>query len=46
MNPTVPLAYLAAYGPTVQARVRALIAQDRLGEYLHSRYRRGQRGAQ
>lgn len=38
MNPTVPLAYLAAYGPTVQARVRALIAQDRLGEYLHSRY--------
>lgn len=39
MNPAIPLPYLDAYGPTVQAQVRTLIAQDRLGEYLLSRYR-------
>jgi predicted metal-dependent hydrolase len=33
-----PLKYLGAYGPTILAQVRELIAQDRLGDYIHSRY--------
>jgi hypothetical protein len=41
MNPAKPLPYLDAYGPTVQAQVRTLIAQDRLGDYLLSRYGEG-----
>ena len=38
MNPAIALNYFDAYGPTVQAKVRELIVQDRLGEYLHIRY--------
>jgi len=38
VNPAVPLKYLEAYGEPLQARVRELIAQDRLGDYIHSRY--------
>ena len=38
MNPPMPLKYLGGYSPTVQAQVRDLITQDRLGEYIHSRY--------
>jgi UTP pyrophosphatase len=38
MNPPIPLKYLDGYGEAVQARVRELIAQDRLGEYLRGRY--------
>jgi UTP pyrophosphatase len=37
-DPTIPLKYLDGYDATVQARVRELISQGRLGEYLHSRY--------
>lgn len=33
-----PLRYLQAYPPALQAQVRQLIAQDRLGEYLQQRY--------
>jgi predicted metal-dependent hydrolase len=33
-----PLKYLQAYPPALQAQVRQLIAQDRLGEYLQQRY--------
>jgi UTP pyrophosphatase len=33
-----PLSYLAGYPADVQARVRALLAQGRLGEHLQSRY--------
>ncbi len=33
-----PLIYLAGYGPAVEAQVRNLIAQGRLGEYLAHRY--------
>ncbi|HST44775.1 MAG TPA: YgjP-like metallopeptidase domain-containing protein [Luteimonas sp.] len=32
------LGYLAGYGPALQSRVRVLIAEDRLGEWLASRY--------
>ena len=38
MNPPILLKYLDGYDPALQAQVRGLIAQDRLGEYLHSRY--------
>lgn len=38
MNPIIPLKYLEAYGPAVEAKVRDLIAQDRLGDYLRGRY--------
>lgn len=38
MNATLPLKYLEAYSATVQAQVRELIVQDRLGDYIHSRY--------
>ena len=38
MNATLPLAYLEGYSPAVQAQVRELIAQNRLGEYLQARY--------
>jgi len=34
----MPLKYLDSYGETVQTQVRDLIAQDRLGDYLRSRY--------
>ena len=37
-NRTVSLDSLEAYGPALQARVRELIAEDRLGEYLRNRY--------
>ncbi|MDE1167079.1 MAG: M48 family metallopeptidase [Pseudomonas sp.] len=33
-----PLKYLQAYPPNLQDQVRQLIAQGRLGEYLHKRY--------
>ncbi|MDF3866301.1 M48 family metallopeptidase [Pseudomonas denitrificans (nom. rej.)] len=33
-----PLRYLQAYPPQLQAQVRQLIEQDRLGEYLERRY--------
>jgi len=32
------LKYLQAYPPALQAQVQQLIAQDRLGDYLHQRY--------
>lgn len=35
----MPLKYLAGYPEATQARVRALIAQDRLGTYLRDKYR-------
>lgn len=38
-NPAASLKFLEGYGADVQARVRELIAQDRLGDYLRSRYR-------
>lgn len=38
MNPAPPLKFIEAYGPGVMAQVRELIAQNRLGEYLHTRY--------
>jgi hypothetical protein len=40
VNPlsATPLPYLEGYAPEVQARVRALLAQDQLGPYLASRY--------
>ncbi|MBL0311247.1 MAG: M48 family metallopeptidase [Holophagaceae bacterium] len=38
MKPAAPLKYLGAYAPALQAQVCELIAQDRLGEYLSSRY--------
>jgi predicted metal-dependent hydrolase len=38
MNPTHPLKYLDGYDATVLARVHGLIAQGRLGPYLHDRY--------
>ncbi|MGN8344898.1 M48 family metallopeptidase [Pseudomonas sp. SMV71] len=34
----IALKYLQAYPATLQAQVQQLIAQDRLGEYLHQRY--------
>ncbi len=37
-NITTPLPYLEGYSPTVQARVRELLAQGQLGPYLASRY--------
>ena len=33
-----PLKYLQAYPPALQAQVRQLIVQDKLGEYLQQRY--------
>jgi predicted metal-dependent hydrolase len=33
-----PLKYLAAYPPALQEKVRALIAQERLEDYLRQRY--------
>jgi predicted metal-dependent hydrolase len=38
VSPDLFLKYLDGYHATVLDRVRALIAQDRLGPYLHSRY--------
>ena len=38
MNPEVPLPYLEGYSPAMQARVRALLDQDKLGAYLRDRY--------
>ncbi|HEY3399674.1 MAG TPA: YgjP-like metallopeptidase domain-containing protein [Geothrix sp.] len=38
MKPAPPLKFIEAYGPAVMAQVRELIAQNRLGEYLHTRY--------
>ena len=38
MNPSLPLKYLGGYGEPVQAQVRELMAQDRLGDYLRNRY--------
>jgi hypothetical protein len=38
MSELPPLIYLAGYGPAVEAQVRNLIAQGRLGEYLGNRY--------
>lgn len=37
--PALSLKYLEGYGEELQLQVRGLIAQDRLGEYLQSRYR-------
>lgn len=37
-NATVSLDCLEAYGPALQARVREMIAENRLGEYLRNRY--------
>lgn len=37
-DPAIPLKYLDGYGAAVQARVRELIHQGRLGEYIQSRY--------
>jgi len=34
----IPLKYLQAYPPGLQAQVRQLIAQDKLGAYLEQRY--------
>lgn len=34
----IALKYLQAYPAALQAQVQQLIAQDRLGEYLHQRY--------
>jgi predicted metal-dependent hydrolase len=36
-----PLAYLQGYSEGLQAQVRALIARDGLGDYLHKRYPQG-----
>ena len=36
--PSLPLRYLAAYPATLQAQVRELLAQDRLGDLLRNRY--------
>ena len=38
MNPEVSLPYLEGYSPAVQARVRTLLDQDKLGAYLRDRY--------
>jgi predicted metal-dependent hydrolase len=38
----VPLKYLQAYPPTLQDKVRQLVAQGRLGEHLTRRYPQGQ----
>lgn len=38
MNPDLPLKYFGACDGTVQAHVRELIAQGRLGDYLRSNY--------
>ena len=38
LNPTFTLKYLAGYDPAVQARVRELWGQGRLGDYLQNRY--------
>ena len=38
MNQPILLKYLDGYAPAVQAHVRDLLAQDRLGDYLHNRY--------
>ncbi|HJV22471.1 MAG TPA: YgjP-like metallopeptidase domain-containing protein [Holophagaceae bacterium] len=38
MSELPPLIYLAGYGPAVEAQVRTLITQGRLGEYLADRY--------
>jgi predicted metal-dependent hydrolase len=38
VNQAIPLKYLDGYGSTVHAKVRELIAQDHLGEYIQSRY--------
>jgi hypothetical protein len=38
VNHPILLKYLGGYSPAVQAQVRGLIAQDRLGVYLHNRY--------
>ena len=32
------LKYLAAYAPELQAQVRSMLAQDKLGAYLQQRY--------
>ena len=37
-KPAISLKYLEGYSPTVHSQVRELIAQNRLGEYLQSRY--------
>lgn len=37
-DPAAPLTYLEGYGPEVEAQVRALIAEGRLGPYLQQRY--------
>jgi predicted metal-dependent hydrolase len=37
-SPANVLKYLDGYGESVLARVRELLAQERLGDYLHSRY--------
>jgi hypothetical protein len=41
VNPAIVRKYLEAYGPDVEAQVLDLIAQDRLGEYLQTRYGEG-----
>ncbi len=38
VKPAIPLKYLEAYGPAVQAQVLDLIDQGSLGDYLQSRY--------
>ena len=38
VNPFLPLKYLAGYDEPVQAQVRELMAQNRLGDYLRNRY--------
>lgn len=40
-HPAMPLKYLCAYGPALQAQVRELIAQDRLGAYIYGKYEKG-----
>ena len=38
MNPAIPLKFLDGHSLALQERVRELIVQDRLGEYLQGRY--------
>ena len=40
-NPAMTLPYLDGYGATLQAQVRELIEQNRLGAYLQGRYGEG-----